>query len=142
VGHRFLHKDVFSQRHRGHGDREVHVIGRGNGHRVDRVAQLIEKFAEVAKSRHVWKLFEVFRGAHVVDIAERHEVFAFHGAYGGIAPSAHSDARDVQLVVRGLSLLAAHDVRERGHGGAHRGGLQERATGNDGVHGEGEAHRQ
>ena len=33
--HRLLHVDVFANRHRRRRDRRVHVIGRGNDHRVD-----------------------------------------------------------------------------------------------------------
>jgi hypothetical protein len=56
---RLLHKEVLLCLHRGHGGREMDVIRRGDEHRVDLAALLVEHLAEVGELRHLGCFFAI-----------------------------------------------------------------------------------
>jgi hypothetical protein len=130
VRDRFFDEHVLAVRHRGHRDGEVHVIGDGDGYRVDLAVHFVEHHAEILKPRDGRVGLERPRAARLVDIAECDEVFrgGVGGDVRGAAPAAADDG-DVELVVRRIALGARDERKRERRGRRERRALEERAAG-------------
>jgi hypothetical protein len=69
VRQRFLDVNVFAQLHRGHGNRRVHVIGRGNIQRIEFLL-LFQQLAPVLINARFGKLFPHWRGLRGVHVGD------------------------------------------------------------------------
>ena len=88
----------------------VHVVGRGDDHRVDVLAFLVEHLAEVAEARRVGEALEGRGGAAVVHVAQRHDVLRRGGgAEIRSALAAGADGGEIQFLVR---RFVAHCLQE------------------------------
>ena len=128
VGHRLLDVNVLAGAEGGQGDRGVHVVGRGDHHRVD-VFALVEEHAVVAVLLGLGERLEGAGGLDRIHVAKRNDILARHVAEHAAALAADADARDVELLAgRGHAAsqnMAGDDVEgERGSANS----LQEATT--------------
>ncbi len=107
VGQRFLDEHVFAHLDRHHRDREMHVIGRRHGDRIDLVVQLQQHLAVVTVQRDVRVLLERFRCRDPVDIAQGDDVFTGHAGHVTASFAAATDASDVEFAAAHDAALAA-----------------------------------
>jgi len=109
----------------------MHVVGRGNGHGVNAVGQLIKQLAVVLIKLRAG-IFLALRGAvHGIHVAQGHDVFAI--AVVGVAPAFahHADGGNVQLAVQvGRAQKRRH---AEGDGAGGEGGSLEKPAAANGA---------
>ena len=114
VGHRLLDIDVLPGAEGRHRDRGVHVVGRGDHHRVD-VLPLVQEHPIVAELLGLREGLEGARRLVRVDVAQGDDVLGGHVADHAAALAADADPGDVQL------LAGRRESPARGRGAARRG---------------------
>ena len=120
---RLLHVEMFALTQDGHPDGVVHEVGHADHDGVDLVGHLGEHFAVVVKPTCVGETCEgagghfvsgnLFASAHVVDVAERHDLFALQRSESGLAATADADEGDLEAPVGGLRSIGSAGSRAR-----------------------------
>ncbi len=112
----------------------MHVVGRGDHHRVD-VLALLKHHAIVFEDFRLGIIAERMGSIVMIDIAQGNDIFTSHFAQIAASLVADTDAGDIQLfagrlVSRSAQNMARHDVK----GGNARGGRgQKTSTMNHGM---------
>jgi hypothetical protein len=100
---RLLHVDVLVPLHAPDRSSGMHMVGSRHDDCVDAVAFLIQHLAEILVPPRVREAFKGLRGAHIVHVTERHDVFRERcRAEVRGALSSRADGREVEFLVRGL----------------------------------------
>ena len=128
VGERFLAINVFATLYRGEGRGGVHVVGRGNGHRVDVSAFLLEHDAKILEAFGLGIFFERLRRVGFVHIAKRVNILVIDIGDVAGALSTDADASDVQPVVCAQH-ISTGDKRETERAGGGDRAFHELAAG-------------
>ena len=94
----------------------MHVVGRGDHHRVD-VLAFLQQHAVVFEDLRLGIRLEGVGGVFPVHVAQGHDVFAGHLPQVARSLPAHADAGDVEFLVgRRLAASAQHVPRHDGNG--------------------------
>ncbi len=132
AGERLFTIGVLAELHAAQGDGGVHVIGRGDEHRVYVAGFLVEELAPVLINFRIGKSFGHVSGAGRVDFRHRHERDATDTGHAGDVPpgpSIGTKGRVADFLARSLPIGGRFPANPwRGESGAS-GGFQEGAAG-------------
>ena len=90
-------KDMLAQRHGGHRDREMGVVGHADHHRINLFFHLVKHHPEILEALRLWKFLEGFGASIEIHVTKRHDVLfrAFLNVTRAHTPN--TDGRDVEL---------------------------------------------